>query len=51
MLFGFPSKMNKKNFKLDQNAALVIIDVQKGFDEPKWEEKKNLLQKKILQNC
>ena len=34
--------MNKKNFNLDQNTALIIIDVQKGFDEPKWGVRNNL---------
>ena len=34
--------MNKKNFKLDQNTALVIIDAQKGFDEPNWGVRNNL---------
>ncbi len=27
--------------KLSQNTALVIIDVQKGFDEPVWGERNN----------
>ena len=25
-----------------QNTALIIIDVQKGFDEPKWGVRNNL---------
>ena len=28
--------------KLSQNTALIIIDVQKGFDEPVWGERNNL---------
>lgn len=28
--------------KIDQNTALIIIDVQKGFDEPVWGERNNL---------
>ncbi len=27
--------------KIDQNTALIIIDVQKGFDEPVWGERNN----------
>ena len=27
--------------KIDQNTALIIIDVQKGFDEPFWGERNN----------
>ncbi len=33
--------MNKKNFKINQNTSLVIIDVQKGFDEHKWGTRNN----------
>jgi len=34
--------MIRNKFNLDQNTALVIIDVQKGFDEPKWGVRNNL---------
>ena len=33
--------MNKKKLKINQNTALIIIDVQKGFDEPKWGVRNN----------
>ena len=33
--------MNKIKSKLPQNAALILIDIQKGFDDPKWGKRNN----------
>lgn len=39
--------MNKNN-AIPKNAALLIIDVQKGFDDPKWGKRNNLSAEKNM---
>ena len=29
------------NYKITSNTALIIIDVQQGFDDPKWGQRNN----------
>ncbi len=37
-LLNFRKKMNSK---ITSNTALIIIDVQQGFDDPKWGQRNN----------
>lgn len=38
----------KKSINLPQNTALILIDVQKGFDEPQWGTRNNKFAEKNM---
>lgn len=40
--------MNQKTVTIPQNTALIIVDMQKGFDEPKWGVRNNQFAEKNI---